>query len=170
MDNRDVEPAEMVSQLMARAATDAERRAIALLGDKGFFDDVEFRLRCVRPRGEGVNWRRVQDKWVHLPENDPRRAILEDSALMANLARAHAPESLEELQVRIDLDGASGIVLAAWRDFYAADPREPSPYHHHIDLCVDELRRRFECWNCGRSAAEVTTHDLPVCSTCRKRN
>lgn len=169
MNNRDAEPAELVSRLMARAATAGERRAIALLADGGMFESSDFRRHCVRPRGEGVAWRRVQEEWVSMSIDDPRRHVLEDAALMAHLAEARPPESLDDLQTRIDLDGVSGIVLAAWLDVYASDSREPNPYHHHIDLCLDDLRRRFECTTCGRPAVRLDRDDLPVCSICKEK-
>lgn len=159
---------ELVSGLMARARTDGERRAIAALADAGFFDDSAFRRKALHPRVEGVSWRRVREMWVLLDVTDPSRRTLEESDRMASLAEARPPESLEELQVRIDLDGVDGIVLAAWRDAYAADSGDPNPFHHHIDLCLDELRRRFECWNCGRAASDMSRDDLPVCSTCKE--
>lgn len=168
MNNRDADPAELVSRLMANTTTAGERRAVALLADEGFFESSGFRQRCVRLHGEGVAWRRVREMWVAMTGEDPRRLVLEDASTMASLAQARPPESLEDLQVRIDLDDTSGIVLAAWRDAYAADRREPNPYHHHVDLCLDELRVRFECWNCGRPAVDMTDDDLPVCSPCKE--
>lgn len=162
--------AELVSRLMAKAPTLGECRAIALLADAGMFDSRDFRRTCVRPRGEGVAWRRVREMWVVMSETDPRRGLLEDSTQMVALADARPPESLEDLQIRIGVDGPGGIVLAAWRDVYLADSRDPNPYHHHIDLCLDELRHRFECTTCGRPAADLDDDDLPVCVTCKKEN
>ncbi|RYC10550.1 hypothetical protein [Nocardioides zhouii] len=162
--------AELVSGLMAKAPTPGERRAIALLADAGMFDSRDFRRTCVRPRAEGVAWRRVREMWVVMSETDPRRGLLEDSTEMVALANSRPPESLEDLQIRIDVDGVDGITLAAWLDVYAADSRDPSPYLVHIDRCLARLVARFECTTCGRPAVALDDDDMPVCATCKKEN
>lgn len=168
--NRDMDPAEMVSGLMAKAPTPGERRAIALLADAGLFERREFRRTCVRPRGEGVAWRRVQQMWVSMSETDPLRPLLEDSTQMVALANARPPESLEDLQVRIDVDGVDGITLAAWLDVYAEDSHDPSRYLVHIDRCLARLVARFECTTCGRPAVGLDRDDVPVCATCKENS
>lgn len=165
--NRDVDVARLVSQLMANATTAGERRGIAVLADAGYLDDADFRRQCLR-MPKGVLWQRVDHMRLALPDRDPRKIVLEQSSWMAKSAMMRPPESLEALQIAINVDEPDGIQLAAWRDAYVADPREPNPYHHHIDLCLDELRFRFECWNCGRPAIASTDDDLPVCAGCRE--
>lgn len=162
----------LVSELMAGAASDNERMAIAELADARFFESDTFRRRCVRmtPRPARMSWRRVIDMRYGLPEGDPRIVPLDRSWHRAQLGWVPQPETLEELQVTIDLDKPEGPLLAAWRDLYAADPRDPNPYRHHAALCVDELRVRFECWNCGESAAVLIEDDLPVCRICKEEN
>lgn len=162
--------AELVSGLMANAPTRGERRAIALLADAGMFDSRDFRRTCLRPRGEGVAWRRVQRMWVEMSETDPRRPLLEDSTHMVALANSRPPESLGDLQMRIDVDGVDGITLAAWLDVYAADSRDPNPYLVHIDRCLARLVARFECTTCGRPAVALDDDDLPVCATCKEKS
>lgn len=159
----------LISELMANAESKAEQRAIALLADARLFEDAGFRQMCVRC-GAGINWMKVEHLRWSLPETDPRIDVLERSAALAVSGRRRPPETLEDLQVALDVDKPDGQVLAAWRDAYAADTRDPNPYHHHVDLCLDELRVRSACWDCGRPAADMTDDDLPVCSHCKEKN
>ena len=166
----EVEAGRLVSELMANAVSVNEGKAIAELADARLFDSSTFRRRCVRlwPEPPHVIWRRVMEMRWGLPDGDPRIEPLDRSYTRALLGRKSPPETLEELQVAIDIDRPEGLVLAAWRDAYAADRRDPNPYHHHIDLCLDELRARFECWSCGRPAVTTTDDDLPVCAGCKE--
>ena len=158
------EEARLVSDLMATAPNEHERRAIAELADAGLFDDEHFRRVCLSLREpRTMRWNGLLHSFSRFRWNDPRRDALERALMRVRLADSSTPQTLEELQVAIDLDHPDGLVLAAWRDEYAADQRDPNPYHHLIDLCLDELRERFECWSCGRAAVETAADDLPVC-------
>lgn len=165
------EAARLVSDLMASAGNDHERRAIAELADVGLFDDAHFRRGCVNMREpKSMRWNGLLRSFGRFAWNDPRYSALERALIRVRLVHTPTPQTLEELQVAIDVDQPDGLVLAAWRDEYAADLREPSPYHYLIDLCLDELRDRFECWSCGRPAKDTTDDDLPVCTHCKEEN
>ena len=157
--------AELVSGLMATAATDHERRAIAELADVGLFDDPDFRRKCLNLRApKTMRWNGLLRSFGRFSWKDPRYEAMERALVRIKLVHTSTPQTLEDLQVAIDLDHPEGLVLAAWRDEYAADERDPNPYHFLIDLCLDELRERFECWSCGRPAVDTANGDLPVCN------
>ena len=155
---------EVVSGLLATAGNEHERRAIAELADAGLFADRHFRRTCLSPREpRTMRWNVLLLNFGRFNWKDARYEAMERALIRVKLVHASTPQTLEELQVAIDLDHPDGLVLAAWRDEYAADGRDPNPYHHLIDLCLDELRERFECWNCGRQAVDTRDGDLPVC-------
>ena len=163
MDGREV--ARLVSDLMVAAGNEHERRAIAELADVGLFDDWHFRRTCLSPREpRTMRWNGLLRNFGRFSWKDPEYDAMERALVRVKLVHTPTPQTLEELQVAIDLDHPDGLVLAAWRDEYASDRRDPNPYHFLIDLCLDELRERFECWSCGRPAVETTESDLPVCN------
>lgn len=162
MDGKEV--ARLVSDLMVAAGNEHERRAIAELADVGLFDDLDFRRKCLNWREpKTMRWNGLLRSFGRFSWKDPRYEAMERALIRMKLAHTPTPQTLEELQVAIDLDHPDGLVLAAWRDEYASDRRDPNPRHFLIDRCLDELRERFECWSCGRPAVETTEGDLPVC-------
>lgn len=165
MEKNEPDTAELVSGLMASAGTEHERRAIAELADVGLFEDEHFRRTCLsRHEPPTMRWNGLLRNFGRFSWKDPEYDAMERALVRVKLVHTPTPETVEELQVAIDVDHPDGLVLAAWRDEYASDRREPNPYHFLIDLCLDELRERFECWSCGRPAVETTDGDLPVCN------
>lgn len=76
-------------------------------------------------------------------------------------------EGLDELQVVLTLDVPPGTTVATWRDEYAAT--SASTYRAHVDLCLEYLQARGECWDCGTPTAAVrapspTSARPPACS------
>jgi hypothetical protein len=139
------EAARLVSDLMASAGSDHERRAIAELADVGLFDDLDFRRKCLNLREpKTVRWNGLLRSFGRFSSKDPRYEAMERALMRIKLVHTPTPQTLEELQVAIDLDHPEGLVLAAWRDEYAADQRDPNLYEFLIDLGLVVLRERFE--------------------------
>lgn len=147
----------------------AEAQAVAVLGEAGLFADAET-AHCVRDLPHPhVNWLAASSLVHELAATDPRADALRRSLDLARTAFAVPPETLEDLQVAIELDQPDSQVIAAWRDAYAEDLRTPNPYHHHIGFVLDQLGRRGACWDCGRPA-ETTINDMLVCTSCKENS
>lgn len=74
------------------------------------------------------------------------------------------PETLDALQVALDVDRPDGAEVAAWRDRYvdANDGAQPL-----VNLCVEYLHERRLCYSCGGPADRLVLGEFPwVCASC----